>query len=349
MWTIIKNNLMKKRLLPLALPILLFLLSAPFCMAGYYDAVDPTMGSYDGFWTAKNGAKGRVIAQIRPLGNNQYDGFLLLMRSKSPVAAFTFQPGQLANSVLKLKGAFINNHGQGDLLGKNETECELHSGKITGKFSGDLGEGTFEASKTSPKSPTLGLKAPRHATVMFDGSNLGQWQESNWKITPEGLEVGKGDLRAKAKLPNFRMHLEFRTPYMPEARGQSRGNSGVYLQSKYEIQVLDSFGLYPLQDNDCGGLYKVQAPRLNACHPPMSWQTYDITFVAGTDSKPATVTVDLNGARILDHVHIPESVAKSGTGSGDQDGGFLKLQDHGNPVQYRNIWVEPIFSVEKKR
>lgn len=348
----IKNKLSQIAMVKLFSRVLtLLLLTLPLAAAGFYDISDPSMGTYEGFWTAKNGAKGRLVAQIRPISNNQYDGFVLLMRSKVPVAAFTLQPSSPDGGGLKFTGATLSKDAQGDLLGKTEANCELLHEKLSGKFSGDLGEGTFEASKTELKSPTVGAKPSRHAIVLLDAKPSDQWKDFNWKVTPEGMQVGSGDLRTTERLANFRLHLEFRTPYMPSATGQMRGNSGVYLQSKYEVQVLDSFGLYPLQDNDCGGIYKVQAPRVNACYPPMTWQTYDITFVAAnpTQGTLPTITVDQNGVRIIDHVKVPKALVDSGTPGGDADGGFLKLQDHGNAVQYRNIWAEPIFSVEKKR
>jgi hypothetical protein len=151
------------------------------------------------------------------------------------------------------------------------------------------------------------------------------------------MQVGKGNIRVKEKLTDFRLHLEFRTPYMPAATGQARGNSGVYLQGRYEVQVLDSFGLYPLRDDDCAGIYRVQAAQLNACLPPMEWQTYDITY----SSDGPTITVVHNGLTVLDRVKIPAAIAQR-RGGGDPNAGFLLLQDHGNAVQYRNIWAEPI-------
>ena len=153
---------------------------------------------------------------------------------------------------------------------------------------------------------------------------------------------------AKEKLANYKLHVDFKTPFMPEAEGQGRGNSGVYLQNRYEVQVLDSFGLFPLKDNDCGGIYSVKSPDSNVCLPPGVWQTYDITFVQGNDKEPPTVTVVQNGVTVIERVAIPAKVVKEGTGGARADGGFLRLQDHGNPVEYRNIWAEPFFAESKK-
>ena len=301
------------------------------------------MGQYDGFWETKNGARGRLTAQIRPLSNNQYDGFVLLNRSRAPVAVFKLNPATEREGSVALSGESDNPNSEGDLLAEGRIKAELKDGKLGGSFSGDLGEGTFEASLARPESPTMGTPAPKNAIVLFDGKENDAWQKFGWKVTKDGfLEVGQGPLAAKEKLGSFKLHVEFRTPYMPAAIGQARGNSGVYLHSKYEVQVLDSFGLYPLRDNDCGGIYKVQAPTGNACFPPMEWQTYDITFHEKGGGNAPTITVMHNGVPTIKEARVPAALVESGTGGGVQNGGVLMLQDHGNAVQFRNIWVEPI-------
>ena len=154
---------------------------------------------------------------------------------------------------------------------------------------------------------------------------------------------GTGDIVTKRSLTNFQLHLEFRTPFMPEARGQARGNSGVYLQGRYEVQVLDSYGLKG-EDNECGGIYKVAAPRVNMCAPPGQWQSYDITFRAptfdgaGNKTKDAVVTVMHNGVAIHENLVVPIPTAGGMDNDVHLPGGIL-LQDHGNLVQYRNIWL----------
>jgi hypothetical protein len=311
--------------------------------AEYYSVSDPFMAEFEGFWTSATGAKGRVTAHIRPLGNNTYDGFVLLTRAKAPVTAFQLRKGAVENGVLKLTGSTPKASG-GDLLAQNEVTAEIREGKLTGKFSGDLGEGSFEAKKSARKSPRVGAKPPKNSIVLFSDSKTNGWENLTWQIKDGALEVGKGNVWAKEKVSNYQLHVEFRTPYMPEATGQGRGNSGVYLQGKYEVQVLDSFGLYPLQDNDCGGVYKVKAPAGNACLPPTQWQSYDITYIEGTTAKPPRITVELNGVKVIDRAEVPPDLAANGTGGGNPQAGFLMLQDHGNPVQFRNIWARPIFA-----
>jgi hypothetical protein len=166
-----------------------------------------------------------------------------------------------------------------------------------------------------------------------------------WRLVDGAMEVkpGAGSIATKRKFKDFKLHLEFCTPFMPEARGQGRGNSGVYLQNRYEIQVLDSYGLEP-KDNECGGIYQVGAPLVNMCYPPGQWQTYDITFQAprfdgsGNKQKDAVVTVVHNGVTIHDQQPIPHPTGGALDSNVSEPGGVY-LQDHGNLVRFRNIWL----------
>ncbi len=164
-----------------------------------------------------------------------------------------------------------------------------------------------------------------------------------WKLVEGGaMEItpGAGTIVSKKQFTDHKVHLEFCTPLRPDARGQGRGNSGVYLQSRYEVQILDSYGLEG-KDNECGGIYKLSAPLVNMCAPPLQWQTFDIEFRAARFDKEADkvqdarMTVYHNGVLIQDDVAIP---VRSTGGQAVQSGGLL-LQDHGNPVRFRNIWV----------
>ncbi|GIW94140.1 MAG: hypothetical protein KatS3mg110_2181 [Pirellulaceae bacterium] len=198
-----------------------------------------------------------------------------------------------------------------------------------------------ELKKIERRSPTLGQKPPAGAIVLFDGTDTKHWK--NGRMTPDGLLM-----QGTTSIPTFgnhKLHLEFRLPYQPEDRGQARGNSGVYLQGRYEVQMLDSFGLKG-EHNECGGLYSVKAPDVNMCLPPLSWQTYDIEFYAAKydeDGKLVAnprITVYHNGVKIHDNVELPGE--RSTTAAPVKPGperGPVYLQDHGNPVRYRNIWV----------
>ena len=203
--------------------LLLFTTFARVAAAEYYNITDPVMAEYQGFWTSENGAKGRLTAQIRPLSNNQYDGFILFNRARSPVTALQLSPATEQNGVLKFTASSIPQAG-GDLLAKSQSNCELRDGKISGTFSGELGEGKFDAARLERKAPTLGAKPPKHAIVLTDKDNTNAWQKLSWRLSDDGvLRVGKGNILAKEKLMSFRLHLEFRTPYMPIEQGQKRG------------------------------------------------------------------------------------------------------------------------------
>ncbi|HEX5541817.1 MAG TPA: family 16 glycoside hydrolase, partial [Micromonospora sp.] len=188
--------------------------------------------------------------------------------------------------------------------------------------------------------------------VLFDGTSLEKWRHSDgraaqWRLVDGAAEVWGGDIRTKDSYGDFQLHVEFWLPmFPPEVTGQARANSGVYLQDRYEIQVLDSYGIDPLAWNDAAAIYEKKAADSNAATPPETWQTYDITFRAarydsnGRKVEDARVTVVWNGVVVHDHVAIN---GPTGGGAGEQDSlGPIRLQDHGDKVRYRNIWIEPL-------
>lgn len=324
-------------------------------------ASDPVAGTYYGSYKTKFMA-GTVEAQIRALGKGEYDGFLVMKYQKD---------GADVLDTLCLIREFKPEDGRAPIFGRHPNagltpddrnksltfpevrlEGELTPGKITASwippFVNDDTKYSLEMVKTTPTaSPTLGAKPPADAVVLFDGKPNKEWKNLTWPVKDGVLTVGKGNITTEKSFTNALLHLEFRTPFMPEPRGQARGNSGVYLRSVFEVQVLDSFGLFPLANNDCGGMYQVQAPdwrQINACLPPGEWQTYDITYREGDKQakRLPVVSVMHNGKLIMNNVQIPLSLVEKGTGGGEVGGGFLMLQDHGDPVEYRNIWVQPI-------
>jgi hypothetical protein len=194
------------------------------------------------------------------------------------------------------------------------------------------------------------------AVMLFDGSDFSHWvgdgsKSIGWEIEDGAMKIvpGTGSIMTRENYRDFRMHLEFKLPEMaPEIRGQDRANSGVYIQRRYEVQILDSYGLEP-QDNDCGAIYKFKGPDTNACARPNQWQSYDIIFRAARyDSEDsyvkklenAKITVWQNGVLIHRNVSIPN---KTGAGRAEgPDPGPILLQDHSNEIWFRNIWIEPL-------
>lgn len=199
-----------------------------------------------------------------------------------------------------------------------------------------------ELKKIVRKSPTLGKKPPEGAVVLFDGTSAENF--INGRMTEDGLLM-QGCM-SKQRFGSAIVHVEFMTPYMPYARGQGRGNSGVYLQGRYEVQVLDSFGLEGAI-NECGAIYGVKAPDINMCFPPLTWQTYDIEFHAakfdenGKKIRNARMTVWHNGVLIHKDVEVP-GPTRAARFPETPEPGPLYLQDHGSPVRYRNIWVKEL-------
>jgi len=219
--------------------------------------------------------------------------------------------------------------------GANSYRAELAHGAIT--IRSDSG-GPWTMEKCERKSPTLGAKPPAGAVVLFDGASADAWAGAH----VDGRHLLQSGCKTKESFGDFTAHLEFLLPFKPLGRGQDRGNSGVYLQDRYEVQVLDSFGLKG-ENNECGGIYSQAAPAVNMCLPPLTWQTYDIDFSAarfGADGKKnqnAVVTVRHNG--VVVHEHLALSGPTPSGKKEDSSGGALQLQGHGNPVFYRNIWL----------
>ena len=234
----------------------------------------------------------------------------------------------------------INGKREGDKIvftSTNNYKAELASGKIT--ITSDAG-GPWTMEKVQRRSPTEGAKPPAGAVVLFDGKGIEKWSGAH--LDERGL-IAAG-CRTKDKWTDYTFHCEFIVPFVPTARGQDRGNSGVYMVDRYEVQVLDSFGLKG-ENNECGGIYSQAKPLVNMCYPPLTWQTYDIAFTSakhdadGKKIKNAVITVKHNGVVIHDKLEL-----KSPSGGGKKEDGApggIQLQGHGNPVFYRNVWLVP--------
>jgi hypothetical protein len=228
---------------------------------------------------------------------------------------------------------------------------------------------TLQAQITDPKAtevwtpeprlvtPGEGTQAPSDAIVLFDGKKLDEWlsakdsSAAKWEISEGAMTVkpGTGDIITKRNFSDFQLHLEFATPEIVKGEGQGRGNSGIFLQNRYEVQVLDCYQNRTYSNGQTGAIYKQSIPLVNACRKPGAWQTYEILYTAprfnqdGILLTPAYVTVLHNGILIQNHVAVKGTTEYIGLPKNEAHGkGPLKLQDHGDLVRYRNIWVREL-------
>lgn len=209
-----------------------------------------------------------------------------------------------------------------------------------------------------PKVVTPGQNnsAPSDAIILFDGKNFDNWvgvdgKPAQWTLEGDAFTVKPrtGGIQTKKEFGNVQLHIEWRAPSVVKGEGQGRGNSGIFLQSRYELQVLDSYQNRTYSNGQAGGIYKQHMPLVNACRPPGEWQTYDVIYTApefNADSiriKPATITVLHNGVLVQNNVPIYGTTEYIGAPYNVAHGkGPLMLQDHGDLVSYRNIWVREL-------
>jgi hypothetical protein len=227
--------------------------------------------------------------------------------------------------------------------GQRDCTATIAGGALRGTMDGQ----NFELKKTVRQSPTLGRPPPAGAMVLFDGKTAAAVDRGRLDEHCGVLNTDGRDVSTTREFGSYTLHVEFMLPYRPDARGQSRGNSGLYLANRYEVQLLDSFGLDG-KSNECGGVYTRLAPKVNMCLPPLQWQTFDIDFTNaaadGTGKKVsgARLTARLNGVLVHDDVEV---AGPTGGARGREEGtpGVLRLQGHRNFVQFRNLWL-----VEKK-
>jgi len=282
-------------------------------------------GEYLGTIESDDGPK-KLGAQIIALGDGKFRGIGfdggLPGQGWSKGDEKHVHEGQLDGGVLRFQ--------------TDDAVVEVQDGKVTVVSDGRK---VGELQKVERKSPTLGAQPPAGAVVLFDGGSVEAFE--NGQLV-DGKWLGATNAETKQKFGDHKLHIEFRTPFMPAARGQGRGNSGVYVHGRYEVQVLDSFGLEG-KDNECGGIYSISEPDVNMCLPPLAWQTYDIDFTAprydddGKKTENGRITIRHNGVVIHDDIELPKHTPGRHA-EGPSDGGLF-LQNHGNPVVFRNIWV----------
>jgi hypothetical protein len=264
-------------------------------------------------------------AQVVALGGGKFD--LYLLEGGLPGAGW--EPG---NSRIQLKGEKSRFSDEA-----SKTTATLENGLLSVTKADGAKQ---ELKRIERRSQTLEALPPDNAIIISNGD---EWENAKEE---KGLLWANGST-TKQHFGSYTLHLEFRTPYKPVARGQHRGNSGVYHSGRWETQVLDSFGLTGEQ-NECGGLYSIAKPRLNMCLPPLTWQTYDVEFIAakfdaaGTRTAWPRITVQLNGVLIHDNVELNKDFTTSAPLSTPLTSpeGPIHLQQHDNPVAFRNIWIE---------
>ncbi|MDA0660240.1 MAG: DUF1080 domain-containing protein [Planctomycetota bacterium] len=295
-----------------------------------------------------------IAAQVIALGEGKFEGILydggLPGAGWNEKVRFHFK-GQRTEDVTKIVGIF----GEKLMFENPNLTGTIRDGEFRGTaemFRNRVSSPEFVLHRISRESPTLGARPPQNAIVLFDGTNTDEWKDGKI-IEDRLLNVGT---ETKRQFGSLHLHLEFRTPFMPTGQGMSRGNSGVYFMSNWEVQVIDSFGwntenrkFERLSDfGRCAGIHEVAKPMVNMCFPPLTWQTYDIDYAAakfdaaGKRLAPAMITVVHNGVLVHDRFVLPPIEP------GDKENkplegnrGTILLQQHGNPVRYRNIWLVP--------
>ena len=325
------------------------------------DPADPTLPpdfKIQGEYAAEIKSGGKLGCQVIALGGGHFQAVVLpgglpgegwdgknkiLMDGKLDGDRATFKPATGKKQYLAQSPEVFSATSKFPPEGQKNYSGTASGDTLTGKTEDGA---SFELKKVVRKSPTTGAKAPDGALVLFDGTGTSEWNGGRLDKKTGFLNTDGNDIVSKKKFSNYTAHVEFLLPYRPEGRGQGRGNSGFYQVDLYEVQVLDSFGLDG-KNNECGGLYTKAAPKVNMCLPPLVWQTYDVEFTNavaenGKKVKNARITVKHNGVVIHDNVEI---TGPTGGGRNEPEGtpGPFKLQGHGNPLQFRNIWV-----VEKK-
>lgn len=208
---------------------------------------------------------------------------------------------------------------------------------------------------SSTPNPTA--TAPSDALVLFDGKDLSKWKSSGKNSDPQWtvadgaftVKAGTGDIQTKDEFENYQLHIEFRTPSEVKGNSQGRGNSGIFMQGVYELQVLDSYENPTYSNGQAGALYKRAMPLVNASRRPGEWQVYDVVYTAPRFNKdsmilsPAYVTVLHNGVVIQNHTSLAGTTPYIGAPQNQVHGkGPIRLQDHGNPVSFRNVWIREL-------
>lgn len=300
---------------------------------------DPDFSMQGEYGSAKPGAA--LGIQVVALGNGVFDAYVL--EDGLPGLGWTREKNRtILKGTRNGERIIFTAVNKKDAAANKEIVATISGGKFMIK---DENGRDTALPRIERRSITLGSKPPKGALVLFDGGSAEHWE--NGKVA-NGHLLATG-CTTKQHFEDYSLHLEFRTPYMPTAKGQGRGNSGVYHSGRWETQILDSFGLEG-RDNECGGIYSVSKPRLNMCLPPLAWQTYDVDFTAakfdadGRRTAWARITVRLNGILIHKDLELPKDFTTSApiTSPLATPEGPVFIQDHTNPVMFRHIWITPL-------
>ena len=272
-------------------------------------------------------------AQVVALGSGHFDVYIL----DGGLPGAGWEPGKSRRTLKgERKGAKVDCAAEADRTTATIANGQLHLTTADGM--------KHKLQRIDRQSPSLDAKPPARAVVLFDGTSAEHWE--NGKVADGHLlATGCASMR---RFTDYTLHLEFRTPYMPTARSQQRGNSGIYHSGRWETQILDSFGLDG-KDNECGGIYSISKPRLNMGLPPLAWQTYDVAFTAakfdasGKRTAWPRITVRLNGVLVHEDLELAKDFTTSAPINKPLEGpdGPVFLQNHSNPVVFRNIWIVP--------
>ena len=318
---------------------------------------DPFLGDWQGQWQKVGKQQARpIVAQVIPRGGGRYElVFREVFDHRCPV--YGRAEGRLQKSRLVFTGdGFTGTVADGRMTGKGRRTD--HHGTEAGR--------PFDLEKVVRPCAGVGAEPPNGAVVLFDGSGFDQWEpdrgsEVTWKVAdgtaviwPTMTEhaIGPG-LRTKQAFGDYRLHLEFRLPLLADAVGQTRANSGITFEDYrwHELQILDSYGL-PGYWDECGAIYRTAAPIVNRCAPPGVWQSYDITYhrprysAEGKRLRAARVTVILNGTVVQKDLELPGGDVPKGR-LGSKQVGRIRLQHHGDPIAFRNIWLLELTEGEK--
>ena len=306
-----------------------------------------------GEYAGNVGSNFPIGIQVIALGNGEFQG--VVFSGGLPGAGWNESTVSHIGGKTEEDGrtSFHGIHGERLKFASSNFRGSVRDGVFTGEahtFHGRTDRVEFRLKKVLRQSPTLGAKPPAGAIVLFDGTSVSEWEDG--RLVEDGLlDAGTTSRR---RFGSVRIHLEFRCPFMPTARGMKRGNSGVYVKREWEVQIVDSFAWHHenrkferlSKFGRAGGIHEMVGPRINMSFPPLSWQTYDIEFdlakfdSAGKKISPATMTVRHNGVLIHERVALPRLPPESdGLKFKEGEPGPIYLQDHGNPVRYRNIWV----------